>query len=210
MNRLISGLSILGLCLCANLVRADKISGVPLADFAKDELIVPCVKVENYDETINNKFYDVIFERRGNSFNYELTLAEAEDAGHCQRTAAFSTFDDDDFVSSDDSANSSGPKILLSCEKRSSGRSKISVDGKNLASGSYSSTVTSGSNEISSQVRSTIGDEIEFDFDSEANEAGATSISPDFIQGAKVAAKIIKNVSGETVLTATVDCATRN
>lgn len=208
MNRLISGLSILALCLCANLVKADKISGVPLADFAKDELIVPCVKVENYDETINNKFYDVVFQRRGNSFNYELTLAEVEDAGHCQRTAAYSIFDDDDFDSSDDSTNSSAPKILLNCEKRSSGRSKISVDGKNLPSGSYSSTVTSGSNEVSSPVRSTTGDEIEFDFDSQANEAGATLISPNFI-GTNVTGRII-NASGQTLLTATVDCVTRN
>ena len=73
--------------------------------------------------------------------------------------------------------------ITVSCEKRP-GRSKISVDGRNLPSGSYRARVTSGGNTKTSVARRTVGDEVEFDFDSNANDiaAGATAIGANFIQ----------------------------
>jgi len=170
----------IGLLAGCHLVWADRVGGSARADFGTDELSVPCVQIANFEnDAFNNQFFDIILDRRGNSFNYELTFAESEDQAHCQRVADFAAFDDDDF----DGAGS-GVNILVRCEQRTN-RSKISVDGKNLAIGDYSSTVTSGGGSASSPLRSSIGDEVEFDFDSSPDDiaAGATAISADFIQG---------------------------
>lgn len=200
---------IVSLCLSCNLAWADKISGGPRADFSLDELKVPCVKVVNSNEPYNDQFFDVIFKRRGNSFNYELIFAERENDGYCQKVADFSAFEDDDF---DDDSNTSGNSadIFLRCEKRSD-RSKISVDAKNLASGSYSATVRSGdNNEASSQLKTTVGDEVEFDFDSDDGDIaeGATEISFDFIQDDEVTAEILDE-NGSVVRSATALCTSK-
>jgi hypothetical protein len=70
------------------------------------------------------------------------------------------------------------------CEQRAD-RSRASVDGNDLPSGTYSARLTSGANVAVSGAAPTIGDEVEFDFDSEPDDvaAGATSIAVDFLQG---------------------------
>ncbi len=198
--------SIVGLYMFCSMVWADKISGASRADFLSNELIIPCVQVVNSDdETLNNRFFDVILERRGNSFNYELISAESEDQAHCQRVADFADFDDD--VDTEPGA----AKILVRCEQRTN-RSKISVDGKDLVPGDYSATVTSGDGSVPSSIQTTVGDEVEFDFDSAADDVaqGATEISADFIQNNAVDAGIA-DANGNTIVSVTnVLCATRD
>jgi len=99
--------------------------------------------------------------------------------------------------------------VKVRCELRSD-RSKISVDGNNLATGTYLAMVTSGANTASAPGQQTIGDEVEFDFDSEPDDiaAGATAIAADFIQGTppQVTGTIL-TLGGSVVVQATVDCA---
>ena len=98
--------------------------------------------------------------------------------------------------------------VQVKCEKRAD-RSKISVDGDGLATGTYKAFVISGSNSKTSAARPTVGDEVEFDFDSAPDDiaAGATAISRAFIQGA-VTGKIV-NARGSVVASDTVGCRTR-
>jgi hypothetical protein len=67
------------------------------------------------------------------------------------------------------------------CERRDD-RSRASVDGNNLPSGTYRARLVSGSSEALSAPRSTVGDEVEFDFDSNSGEGG-TRIASTFLQG---------------------------
>ncbi len=172
----------------------EKIGGVPRADFSLNELVIPCVEVKNLTPEVDGKFFDVILDRRGNSMNFELSFVEPEDPDFCQTVANFAKFHDDDF---DD--NPGDTKIKVTCERRQN-RSKVSVDAKNLIAGSYLAEITSGGNRASSPLKNTIGDEVEFDFDSDPDDIaeGATPIAPDFIQGT-VSAKIL-NEGGETVV----------
>ena len=213
MKKFTKFISIVGLCACCNLVWADRISGVSRADFLSNELIVPCVQVRNSgDPAIDNKFFDVVFERRGNSFNYELISAESEDQAHCQRVAEFAAFDDDAILEDEDTIPEAGAaKILVSCEQRTN-RSKVSVDGKNLVSGDYSSTITSGAGSATSLIKTTVGDEVEFDFDSSADDVakGAKEISADFIQNGTVNAEIFDNDDNLIVSATNVLCAIRD
>jgi hypothetical protein len=103
----------------------------------------------------------------------------------------------------------SAADIRIRCEKRDH-RSKISVDGGNLASGEYKARVISGDNAKTSPSKPTIGDEVEFDFDSARADiaAGATAIAPDFIQGGQVTAKII-GPNGRAVASDTEVCRVR-
>ncbi len=98
--------------------------------------------------------------------------------------------------------------VRVTCERRAS-RSKISVDGNDLASGSYQARVSSGANTATAPARPTIGDEVEFDFDSDAGDiaAGATPIAAAFIQGTppQVTGTIL-DASGNVVVEATADC----
>ena len=98
--------------------------------------------------------------------------------------------------------------IRVKCEKRAD-RSKISVDGDGLTVGAYKAIVISGANSKTSGAKPTVGDEVEFDFDSAAADiaAGATAISRTFIQGA-VTGKIV-NAKGSVVASDTVACRTR-
>lgn len=105
-----------------------------------------------------------------------------------------------------------GGPIKVKCERRSN-RSKASVDGNNLASGSYRARVTSGGNSVTSPARNTVGDEVEFDFDSNRNDIaqGATPIPANFIvvaSGSDVKGEIL-NASGQVVRTLGVDCRIR-
>ena len=98
--------------------------------------------------------------------------------------------------------------MIVKCEVRSN-RSKISVDGNDLATGSYQASATSGANSATAPAHQTIGDEVEFDFDSDAGDiaAGATAIAASFIQGAppQVTGAIV-TLGGGVVVQATVDC----
>ena len=104
--------------------------------------------------------------------------------------------------------NASAAGVQVKCEKRAD-RSKISVDGDGLIAGSYKAIVISGANSKTSGAKPTVGDEVEFDFDSAPNDiaAGATAISRTFIQGA-VTGKIV-NAKGSVVASDTVACRTR-
>ena len=80
---------------------------------------------------------------------------------------------------SDDSSSTTGSpssgsasvgQLRLRCEVRPGRRSKISVDGRNLPVGTYQATVRSGGNTATSGMQRSIGDEVEFDFDSDAGD----------------------------------------
>ncbi|MBK8957708.1 MAG: hypothetical protein IPM80_04565 [Proteobacteria bacterium] len=96
--------------------------------------------------------------------------------------------------------------IRVKCEKRAT-RSKISVDGKNLVPGQYRCQAKSGSNQKTTALVSSVGDEVECDFDSARADiaAGATAIAANFIQGGQVTGKLI-DAAGFTVASDTVSC----
>jgi hypothetical protein len=101
--------------------------------------------------------------------------------------------------------------IRVRCESRGPGdRSKVSVDGNNLAGGRYRAKIRSGSNNAQSGLRRTVGDEVEFDFDSDPDDvaAGATEIAPDFIVDNRVYGKIVTS-TGAFVASATATCRSR-
>lgn len=105
-----------------------------------------------------------------------------------------------------------GGPIKVTCELRSN-RSKISVDGNNLARGSYRARVTSGGKSVTSPARNSVGDEVEFDFDSNRNDiaAGATPIPANFIvavAGNDVLGEIL-NSGGQVVRTLGAACRIR-
>ena len=106
---------------------------------------------------------------------------------------------------------SANATVTVKCEVRSN-RSKISVDGNDLANGSYQASAVSGANTATAPAHQTIGDEVEFDFDSDGGDiaAGATAIAADFIQGTppQVTGTIL-TLGGNVVVQATVDCIVR-
>lgn len=89
--------------------------------------------------------------------------------------------------------------VQVSCEKRSN-RSKISIDGNNLASGSYRAVAKSGTRTATSDFATTVGDEVEFDFDSRPADIaeGATAIGAGFIVDGRVKGYLV-NASGARV-----------
>jgi hypothetical protein len=107
------------------------------------------------------------------------------------------------------SAGVAAQTIDIKCETRSN-RSKASVDGKNLVPANYSAVLTSGSNEAQSPYQASIGDEAEFDFDSNRGDIadGATPISPNFIKRNRVKAAIL-DVNGNVVVRGSAICRQR-
>jgi hypothetical protein len=104
--------------------------------------------------------------------------------------------------------------LRVRCERRS-GRSKISVDGNNLSprSGTFSARVQAAGGMVTSAARQAVGDEAEFDFDSNRNDiaAGATQISAAFIgrqAGPDVVGEIL-NSQGEVVASQGAECSFR-
>ena len=99
--------------------------------------------------------------------------------------------------------------VRVKCDK-SPTRSSISVDGRDLIVGSYSAVVISGENQKSAPLKGTVGDEIEFDFDSNRNDilAGDTPISRVFIQGNRVTGQIVDE-QGFVVVQGTATCRVR-
>jgi len=100
--------------------------------------------------------------------------------------------------------------VRVRCEKRAD-RSKISVDGNDLAAGSYKARATSGGVSVTTALQPAVGDEAEFDFDSNANDvaAGATSITSSFIQNNTVFGEI-RNAAGGLVTSGTATCRVKN
>lgn len=98
--------------------------------------------------------------------------------------------------------------VLVSCERRA-GRSKASVDGSGLPTGSYQARVLSGAGSATAPARSTIGDQVEFDFDSDPGDvaAGASPIAADFIVGTppQLTGQILA-LDGTVVVESTVTC----
>jgi hypothetical protein len=98
--------------------------------------------------------------------------------------------------------------IRVRCETRAS-RSKISVDGNNLAAGIYTARVRSGANRAVSGGEAAVGDEVEFDFDSNRADvaAGATRIAKNFLDGS-VRGELL-NARGAVVARQTASCRAR-
>jgi hypothetical protein len=98
--------------------------------------------------------------------------------------------------------------VRVRCEKRPT-RSKISVDGNDLVRGTYTARVTSGTAQAVSDGAATVGDEVEFDFDSNRAEIadGATAIPRDFIKGS-VKGELL-DADGDVVASQTVSCRVR-
>lgn len=113
------------------------------------------------------------------------------------------------FATSLSTADANAAGIRIKCEKKSN-RSSISVDGRNLTPGSYSAVVKSGDNKAVAELKSSTGDEVEFDFDSDKGDivAGAVAISPIFIQGGKVTGQI-KDADGFIIIEGTSSCRVR-
>ena len=104
----------------------------------------------------------------------------------------------------------SAAAIRVRCEQRSD-RAKVSVDGKDLAVDDYQAQIMSGTNSITTELQASVGDEVEFDFDSDPDDIadGATAIAANFIQGGQVTGKIL-DPEGATVIADTVRCRVRN
>jgi hypothetical protein len=106
-------------------------------------------------------------------------------------------------------ADAMAATIRVNCET-GRGRAKISVDGKNLAAGSYTTVAVSGGNMATSPAAAAVAGEVEADYDSNANDvrAGAVAIPSTFITGATVTGKVV-DASGNTVIADTVACRVR-
>jgi hypothetical protein len=106
-------------------------------------------------------------------------------------------------------AEADAATIRVRCEQRGD-RSKVSVDGNDLRRGRFKARIYSGPNRAGSAYQHTVGDEVEFDFDSEPDDiaAGATAIDTDFIRNNEVRAKIV-NRRNHTVISDTVTCRRR-
>jgi hypothetical protein len=102
--------------------------------------------------------------------------------------------------------DASAATIRVTCEV-SPARSKISVDGKNLAAGQYSTVVISGANMAAHPAQAAVGGEVETDYDSNPKDiaAGAIAIPPTFITGGQVTGKVL-DAAGNTVKSDTVLC----
>lgn len=110
-------------------------------------------------------------------------------------------------------------ELRVKCEKRGTTRSKASVDGKGLASGSYVAVLEALNAQqgvagtVQSSPAATIGDEVEFDFDSHANDIaeGATAIAANFIVGTQVRGRLFRVNGGAMteVLSRVADCRVR-
>ncbi|MFL5404158.1 MAG: hypothetical protein ACJ8BF_15250 [Gemmatimonadales bacterium] len=104
--------------------------------------------------------------------------------------------------------------LRVRCERRSS-RSKISVDGNDLSprNGRFRARVRAAGGTVTSPLKRAVGDEAEFDFDSDRGDiaAGATRIPANFIRarsGPDVVGQIL-NAQGVVVASRGVECSFR-
>jgi hypothetical protein len=101
--------------------------------------------------------------------------------------------------------------LRLRCERRP-GRSKISVDGNDLVprNGRFRARVKASGGTVTSATKRAVGDEAEFDFDSNRNDIaqGATRIPSNFIThraGPDVIGEIL-NAQGQVVARSGAEC----
>jgi hypothetical protein len=109
------------------------------------------------------------------------------------------------------SVAASAADVEVRCEKRS-GRSKASVDGNNLRTGQYRAVLKSGTRTARSDYASTVGDEVQFDFDSAPNDIaeGATAIAAGFIVDGRVRAYLVNTNNERVTPIVTAICRVRN
>lgn len=100
--------------------------------------------------------------------------------------------------------------LEVTCEKRSN-RSRASVDGSNLNSGSYRAVLKSGDKTARSPFDAAIGDEAQFDFDSNPVDIaeGATPIPANFIVDGRVRAYLVNESSQRVTPIVTAICRVR-
>ena len=223
--------------LMSQAAQADRVKGSAKVDFANDELAVPCVMIDGSGSSADGQFFDIILERRGKSFNYELSFAEPENNAICEQLANYAIFiddddedddddsddDDSDDVADDDSDDDDSDddsddiaNLFPSCEVRHTEaeqtRSKVKVKAKDLVSGDYYAILTSGDNLFQSETQSVSDDEVEFEFDSDEDDIleGAEAIEADFIQGETVTADLVDAATDEILLSETVSCLVKN
>lgn len=93
----------------------------------------------------------------------------------------------------------SAADVRVTCEKRSS-RSRASIDGSSLNQGSYRAVLKSGTKVVRTTFESAVGDEAQFDFDSNPNDIadGATAIPANFIVDGRVRGYLV-NEAGKRV-----------
>ena len=111
-------------------------------------------------------------------------------------------------VLAQDNLSALSATLRVRCERRSN-RSKISVDANNVSprNARYKARVRAAGGTVTSGLKRAVGDEVEFDFDSNT-EAGATRIARNFIQhraGADVIAQLL-NANGVVVASRGVEC----
>lgn len=106
-------------------------------------------------------------------------------------------------------ADAFAASVRVSCEVRSN-RSKISVDGRGLAAGNYTTQAISGANSATAGPAAAVNGEVQTDYDSNPADiaAGATAIPANFIQGARVTGKVM-DASGAVLATRTAACRVR-
>jgi len=99
--------------------------------------------------------------------------------------------------------------IRVQCEARPD-RATISVDGKSLAAGRYTTVAVSGGSMATTPAVAAVAGEVQADYDSNPADirAGATAIPRTFIQGGMVTGKIV-DAAGNTVIADTVSCRVR-
>jgi len=114
-------------------------------------------------------------------------------------------------VTSGEELSSLTATLRVRCERRPN-RSKISVDANNVTprNGSFRARVRAAGGTVTSAAKRAVGDEVEFDFDSDRDDiaAGATRIPANFIQrrdGADVVG-ILLNAQGDVVARRGVEC----
>lgn len=95
------------------------------------------------------------------------------------------------------------------CEVRAD-RSKISVDGRNLGRGRFSTQAVSGPNSASAPAQRAVRGQVETDYSSQPDDiaAGAVAISADFIVNATVTGSVLDS-QGNVVASETVACRRR-
>lgn len=106
-------------------------------------------------------------------------------------------------------ADAVAASVRITCEVRSN-RSKVSVDGRRLAPGDYTTEAISGANAASTGPVTAVGGEVQTDYDSNPADIadGAEPIAANFIQGAQVTGRVIDS-SGKVVAQRTAACRVR-
>jgi hypothetical protein len=153
----------------------------------------------------------------GSMFRGALVLGLASVLGACgQDSQTGATASTEQSLSTARELRISTPAARVRCVLRQGRRSKISVDGRNLspAGGTFSARARSGANSVTAPAALAVGDEAEFDFDSNRNDIaqGATAVASNFIvvnaEGADVVGEIV-NDQGTVVASQAVDCRVR-